>query len=114
VVIEFGVGGPNVAVAFLRKTQAQVYIVESNRERFVEAADVLEAVSLYSHASGGDSRHFLNQQGTAFIAGVSAGLPRVSVTRHASYSENDASVLNTIIRVVEHGAYRPDTWLNRQ
>ena len=110
-VIEFGVGCPEVAVAGLTNFKAEVYIVEGDAEFFfIEAAYFLKDALAYEEARGSDGGKVLYEQKTIEIAWMGGWKIFVAMTSDPSQSEYHAAVLEGAIGIIQFRSYAADLW----
>ncbi len=109
VVVEFGVGGPEIAVAGGLHSEAKVDIVKSNRQiLFVEAAHLLVDAVAHQQAGSGDCRIVLDGEQAVAVARCRAGKMLVGMAGNAPETEDDPGVLDGVIRVVKLGTDTAD------
>ena len=97
-------------VAVLAEPQAEVRVLEAVAEPGVEAAGALERVAADEHAGGG---HGLEAARDLLTAGWSAGKAGVDVARVAVLADDDARVLDGVVREQQLAADDGDAGLAR-
>jgi len=112
VVVQHGMRRPHVAVSRRADAQAQVDIVEGDGKTLVEPPHVVEHGLAHHEAGGGDRRQFLRQPQAPHLPGGSARLADVGMAGHAVEPQDDAGVLDAVVRVQQHCAHRAHAGAN--
>jgi hypothetical protein len=112
-----GVGGPDDVVACFPQLQAQIDVVEGDREVFgIEAADFIETTPPHQQAGGGDRRQVLRYLGTAAVSSFLAPEVLVRMSSDAADAQYDAAMLHRTVGVEQSGSdgsdIRPDGMRN--
>ena len=102
-VIELRERRVQVAVPRRLDAQAQIDVVEGDRQRLVEAADLFEHGSAHAQARGGDGRKRLGEARAAEVPVVPALPAQMRVCREARH-QHQARMLDGVVGVPELGS----------
>src|SRR5205085_10830220 len=107
--IEFGIRRPEDAIAARTHAQAEIHIVEGNRQiGLIETTDLSVHLAARDETCAGHGREILQQLRAPHVAPIPARLILVRVAGNAADAEHDAGMLDQTIRVVELRADRAD------
>ena len=98
--VELDRGCPQDAPTCGTKPDAEIDVVEGNRKPLIKSSQLEEDIAPYCHASRRYAREILLETGPTEISSSSAGVAVEGMTGDSAQAENDAGVLNGVIRVV--------------
>src|SRR5262249_29303473 len=90
---------------------AEVDVVEGDRQLFVESPQLLKHRPADHDAGRGRARHVLLQGAAAEIPGASARLPVTGVAGDAAKSQNNSGMLDAVVRIEQQRSGGGDAWL---
>ena len=91
---QFGERRPDIAIARRAHLQAEVHIVERDREAFVEPADLLEDLLADDKARRRDRADVLHGAQPVQVSGVIAAREAMSMPGEAIEAEHDTAMLD--------------------
>ena len=98
--VEFDGGGPEDAPTRGTKPDAEIDVVEGNGKPLIKSSKLDEDIASYRDTSRSYARQILFEKGPPEIYTRSPGLTLEGMTGDSTQAENDAGVLNGVIRVV--------------
>src|SRR4051794_38345299 len=103
--IQFRIRGPEVAIARLYQPEAEIHVVERDRQGcLVQPADIEECLPAHQQARSGDSRYVPNQFQVTEVTDVVSWLVQVWVSRDAAHADGDPAVLDRAVGIKQLGA----------
>src|SRR5512139_3741634 len=96
---------PKVTITSAPYAQAQIDIVKSDPQGFVESTDFIVHLAADHKACCGNRTELLGQAGAPHLTEKASPFAAVSVRGHAMDTKDHASVLNCIVWIIEHGSH---------
>ena len=95
----------------MRCLHAQIHIIKCHLKFFIEAFHQVKYTPFHHHTGCSHSTEVLRHDRTTDIAWFIAGYPGKNMACHTAKSNNHASMLNGLIRIIQFHTYHSDFWL---